>query len=154
MFHIATLTTCIHLANWVIYSYVGLAFWKSPSWKLYVIPSKNYIEQHSEITGEKRIWTTVQVSESEEIEDVGSTSKKQVWNQIDSKLDMIMSDMTEIKEAFDESMMLSKNSNIPSGLCKSLHETFRCRICLQSITPPVIITKCCQIVIICKKMCE
>lgn len=94
---------------------------------------------------------TVHVSESEEIEDVGSTSKKRVWNQIDSKLDMIMSDMTEIKEAFDETMMLSKDSNIPPGLRKSLRETFRCRICLQSITPPVVITKCCRIVIGCEK---
>jgi len=67
------------------------------------------------------------------------------------KLDEVLHKMTFVKENFEEAMKLSQDSPIPPGLQKSLRETFKCRICLQAIKPPLVIMKCCRVLMGCEE---
>ena len=49
-------------------------------------------------------------------------------------------------------MELTENSVIPLGLCQLMRDNFQCKIChIVPVKPPVIITKCCQSILGCKK---
>ena len=69
---------------------------------------------------------------------------------MDNKIDSMLAELHTIRAAFDEAMVLSKDNNIPPGLRQSLRETFKCRICLHGITPPVVTAKCCRIILGCE----
>lgn len=61
---------------------------------------------------------------------------------IDNKLNFVLSDLEGVKTVVEDIMAVTKNSTIPLGLKKILHETLKCRICLSApIVPPVVITK-------------
>ena len=130
--------------------HIGSTFWKSPSRKLFAISKRNYTDQLRDHTaGQKR---SVGVSEPEEDEDDAYVRppKRRAADCLEMKVDTILYEMNTIKSVFDETMLLAKDSKIPPGLRKALRDTFKCRICLNSINPPVVIMKCCRIILGCE----
>jgi len=83
-------------------------------------------------------------------EEAGFKAMKQ-WDHMNYKLDEVLHEMTFVKENFEQAMKLLQDSPIPPGLRKSLRETFKCRICLQAIKPPLVITKCCRVLMGCEE---
>ena len=67
-----------------------------------------------------------------------------------AKVDTVLGEMSMIRSVFDEAMVLTKDNQIPPGLRKGLRDTFKCRICLNTINPPVVIMKCCRILLGCE----
>ena len=69
---------------------------------------------------------------------------------LEIKVDLVLNEMNTIKSLFDETMLLTKDSKIPPGLRKVLRDTFKCRICLNPTNPPVVVMKCCRIILGCE----
>ena len=59
--------------------------------------------------------------------------------------------MLILKEIFEQTLLLTKDTPIPIGLKKSIKDHFKCIICLTSpLNPPVVVTKCCKIILGCE----
>ena len=140
---------------------LGLTFWKSPRRKLYAVPIEDlnavlgidYCETGdrdmvggSTPRGRKRSASADWSNSEKECPEV-----KRTVEQIDTKVDFIMTDIQEIKSRFEENIKLTKDTPIPVGLKKS-KDHFKCRICLTSpLNPPVVITKCCRVILGCER---
>ena len=62
----------------------------------------------------------------------------------------IKNDISEVKGAIDKLMEIDCTSRIPIGLKNLISESFKCKICHCTTTPPVIATKCCKCIIGCE----
>ena len=68
-----------------------------------------------------------------------------IWVGVANVLDNLLESVGDVQGSLKDIMAVSKDSPVPLGLKKQLHETFKCAICTQiPITPPVIVTKCCK----------
>ena len=113
----------------------GLAFWKVPSRKLYaVIPRKRK--------------TTVEILSSDSDDDL-VRPKRMKAKQNDNTL--VVEAVQEMKSTLNDIMAITKDSKLPLGLKKALHDSFKCTICtVIPIRPPIIVTKCCKSILGCE----
>ena len=113
----------------------SLAFWKVPSRKLYAIATER-----------KRSKT-----QSDSDDEFDGSAKKQMPTK-HTKLDHLMQDVKELKEAVKSALHVSQDTPIPLGLKLAVRDAFKCSISLTSpIKPPVIITTCCKVIFGCNE---
>ena len=131
--------------------FLGPSFWKSSSRKLFSIPKRNYKDYYS--VGQKRPLECVEdqdaTEEEEEMPRSGLNSKISL-SYLEVKMDSVLNHVKAVKAAFDDAILLTKDNRIPPGLRKALRDSFKCRICLNTMAPPVVIMKCCRIIIGCE----
>ena len=72
---------------------------------------------------------------------------------VDSSADVatIKEDIRDIKMSMDDIFKVTSLQQLPTGLQYLLSETFKCKICHSTISPPVIITKCCKSILGCSE---
>ncbi len=66
------------------------------------------------------------------------------------KLDLLMDEVSHIKDSITDIVGLNEQSNLPIGMRKLLKDAFQCKICHSSMTPPIIMSKCCESIIGCE----
>ena len=66
-------------------------------------------------------------------------------------MQILLSEVGNIKDSLLDMFSLTENSHIPLGLKRVIRDTFQCTICRQvPIHPPVIVTKCCKTILGCE----
>ena len=67
------------------------------------------------------------------------------------KVDLLLSEVASLRDSVSKMMTLSADSQIPLGLKRIIHNTFKRHIChVAPIRPPVIFSKCCKTVLGCE----
>ena len=116
-------------------SVIDLSFWKTPSRKLYAINSRQ----------KKRSLPPLVSDDSDDDFIYPRSVKKGKGNKNMAKK------VDEIHGMLKDIMTVNKDTPLPLGLQKVLHDTFKCSICQQTVRPPVIITKCCRSLLGCSE---
>ena len=74
------------------------------------------------------------------------------YSVLEKKLNVLIDDVGELKNAISDMLTLNKEARIPLGLHRLLRDTLKCKICLSvPMTPPIIISRCCKTVVGCEK---
>ena len=124
------------------FHYAGLAFWKCPRRKLYSVPYKDT----EDIPSSSKWQRTICIDSDDD--DFEPRSKKRK----EDRLDMILGEISSIKNSLADIFSVNENSRIPLGLKRSIRDTFMCAICHSTpIRPPVIATRCCKAILGCEQ---
>ena len=59
-----------------------------------------------------------------------------IFKYLEVKMDSVLNHVKAVKAAFDDAILLTKDNRIPPGLRKALRDSFKCRICLNTMAPP------------------
>ena len=129
------------------FAFIGPTFWKSPSRKLFAVSKKSYKDNNFTGTAGQKRPVDVECNSGEEEEEEVHGRK---IAKLAAKVDTVLGEMSMIRSVFDEAMVLTKDNQIPPGLRKGLRDTFKCRICLNTISPPLVVMKCCRILLGCE----
>lgn len=111
------------------HSSAGLGFWKTPSRKLYAVPSK---------------------TDSDSEEDFLMPVRKKKCSEKDNMSKTLLESMSSIQTTVDSIMSVTKTSRISVGLKKAMNDCLKCNICNGPIKPPVIVMKCCKTLLGCE----
>ena len=136
--------------------FTGIAFWRSPRRKLYAVTYSN-IKECSRSNGyNKRKAEESDLSNAEsdyDLPQLQSGKKTKVTsNNSDEKLQLIIDEVMSTRDLITEMMTLNDDTDMPLGLRRVLHDTFKCSICHAfPIKPPIIITKCCRNLLGCEQ---
>lgn len=85
---------------------------------------------------------------SDDESDASSTTRHKKPKLIES----IALDVATIRDTVTDMMTLTPNRNLPLGLKRVVHDSFKCYIChAVPIKPPLIITKCCKNMLGCQE---
>ena len=118
------------------YNFIGLKFWKAPNRRIFAVPEEDIVRgagpSHN---GRKRLRTDDLPPDLYMEEALVPLTEK-----VDSVLNELGSLQVQLKEVFK----VTKNSNIPLAMKKSIETTFQCKICRNLMTPPIIFSKCCR----------
>ena len=63
-------------------------------------------------------------------------------------------DVHEIKETICDILQVSSFQKVPVGLQRVLVDAFKCKICTQLSQPPIVIMKCCKVILGCSNCCK
>ena len=69
---------------------------------------------------------------------------------IDTKLSSLEKDLCTIKDAVLDIQGINERSPLPIGLRRLLRDSFMCKICHSSLSPPIIMSRCCKTIIGCE----
>ncbi len=111
------LSLCNSFQLLYIYTFIGLYFWKSPRRKLYAVLKTDLSESCASSS-------IIQLSDSDDADFMPRKKKKK-----ENKMDIIISDISDIKRSISEVMSLSSSSSIPIALRRITRDTFKCSIC-------------------------
>ena len=115
--------------------FIGLEFWRCGSRKVYAVLEKNLRCVNK---GKFAADTSASSDDSDH-----PTSKMK------PKAD-VSKDIKEIKSSIEKLFSVQKTMKVPIGLRQTLNECFKCTVCQDVITPPVIFSRCCRFVIGCE----
>ena len=74
------------------------------------------------------------------------------YNVLEKKLNVLMDDVGELKNAISDMLTLSKDARIPLGLHRLLRDALKYKYrLLVPVTPPIIISRYCKTVVGCEK---
>ena len=82
-------------------------------------------------------------------DDFQEPQSKRMSTPFDNAINPIKEDIAEVRKSLDQLVKIDRKSKIPTGLKLLLVETFKCKICHQTMVPPVIVTKCCKALLGC-----
>ena len=117
---------------------IGLNFWKAGSRKLYAVPASSL---HSSKVSVKRKISNVNIDSDS---DDDSPPPK--------RTSAILNELKNLRSSVDSVLKLTTATKIPAALHILLQDTFKCMICHESpIVPPVIMTKCCKVILGCQQ---
>ena len=124
---------------------LGLKFWKAPNRKLFSVPSEELMIGAGPSRGKKRCRSSTSTAEN-----LYSTYDiDEVIAPLSEKIETIVVELDDIRFQMKDAFKLTKKSNIPVGLHKSIIEAFQCKICRNLISPPIILAKCCRSILGC-----
>ena len=120
----------------------GIQFWKVPSRKLFAVDEANLPRQMLPSTaGESsRKRSAPQPTISDLEDDIC---------RVDGKLDTMTAEFSELKRQLQDLFKVTGTS-VPPALRLLFDEAFKCKICLDTSTPPIIVTKCCRSILGCQ----
>ena len=123
--------------------HAGLKFWKSPRRKVYAV-LKSDLEQ--KLRGKGKRSQPIMLDDSDD-DDAPSKRMKSV----DTLLESMQEDITEIVAAVCTIKELDKDSAVPNSLKHLIRDAFKCKICLRvPLSAPPIISKCCKTILGCE----
>ena len=127
---------------------VGITFWRCPRRKTYAV-SRQDIEDISQVSRKRHH----SIIDSDDDADFCKPKPKESgYNILEKKLNVLIDDVGELKNAISDMLTLNKEARIPLGLHRLLRDTLKCKICLSvPMTPPIIISRCCKTVVGCEK---
>lgn len=124
--------------------FIGLKFWKAPNRKVFAVQEEELVRESTALpstsSGRKR--RRVDYSPSELCVDEALVP-------LTEKVDTLVSDIDTIKGQLQQVFKVTKCTEVPLSLKQSIHSTFQCKICRSIMTPPVIFSKCCRLLLGC-----
>lgn len=125
----------------LLFQFSGLSFWKSPHRNLYGVPP---LKDSDPFSAKKQI-----VLDSESDDDFVEPQRKRPCplssSSTNRSLEIIRSDIAELKHNIAEVVTLSATMKCPLALRHVLRDSFQCKICrIVPLRPPVILMKCCK----------
>lgn len=63
----------------------------------------------------------------------------------------VLKNIQDIKEQIQSVIEVKRGGDVPIGLLIAMKSTFRCTLCLMTIRPPLITTRCCKNILGCEK---
>jgi hypothetical protein len=117
----------------------GLAFWKAPRINIWAV-LKQSLRGNSQ---------QLHYAGTLDSDDEFEPRNKRIH--LIEKMNVLTDEVSGLKEIVSDIMKLTKDSEIPLGLKKTVGDTFKCKICHTSpIKPPIIISKCCKSLLGCE----
>ena len=106
-----------------------------PCWKTYAVSRKDIEDSRPVATSEVtpfhhwlRWWCWLLQAKGKRV---------RIERSREEKLNVLMDDVGELKNAISDMLTLNKEARIPLGLHRLLHDTLKCKICLSvPMTPP------------------
>lgn len=127
---------------WFVVVFLGMAFWKVPSRKLFAVNSCSS-------TKRKRRFEYSDDSDDDFLPPI--SIKKERGRYAPGEVETLLQNMAEVKKTLGEILEVTNLSHLPFGLKKAILDSFRCSMCLQITEPPVIVAKCCRNILGCSK---
>ena len=114
----------------------GIQFWKVPSRKLFAVDEANLPRQMLPLTAPEssRKRSAPQPTISDLEDDIC---------RVDRKMDAMAMEFSELKRQLQDLFKVTGTS-IPPALRLLFDQAFKCKICLDTSVPPIIVTKCCR----------
>ena len=120
----------------------GIQFWKVPSRKLFAVDEANLPRQMLPLTvpesSRKRSAPQPTISDLED--DIC---------RVDRKMDAMAMEFSELKRQLQDLFKVTGTS-VPPALRLLFDQAFKCKICLDTSVPPIIVTKCCRSILGCQ----
>ena len=117
-----------------------MKFWKSGRRKVFAVNIDSHAQDaHGGSTNKKRKRPLESIDEDHETEAMFTELKE---------------DIHEIKETICDILQVSSFQKVPVGLQRVLVDAFECKICTQLSQPPVVIMKCCKVILGCSNCCK
>ena len=120
----------------------GIQFWKVPSRKLFAVDEANLPRQMLPLTAPEssRKRSAPQPTISDLEDDIC---------RVDRKMDAMAMEFSELKRQLQDLFKVTGTS-VPPALRLLFDQAFKCKICLDTSVPPIIVTKCCRSILGCQ----